>query len=106
MSDNHNHHDNHENHAHHEHKSHTVEYIIVFVALAVLTLLELKIPGLDTKYAYKAAGLVGLAAGKAFIVAYYYMHLKEETRWMKIIAAVPISAAFYAAALILESTYR
>lgn len=103
MSDNHNSHDDHK---HHEHKSHTVEYILVFIALTVLTLLELKIPGLNTLYSYKAAGLVGLAAGKAFIVAYFYMHLKEETKWLKIIAAVPISAAFYAAALIVESMYR
>jgi caa(3)-type oxidase subunit IV len=102
MSDNH----NHDNHAPHEHKSHTVEYVIVFFALALLTLLELKIPGLDTKYAYKAAGLVGLAAGKAFIVAYFYMHLKEETKWMKFIASIPISAAIYATVLIIESSFR
>ena len=103
MSDNHNSHDNHEPH---EHKSHTTEYVIVFVVLTVLTILELQIPNLNTPYSYKAAGLVGLAAGKAFIVAYFYMHLKEETKWLKFIAAVPISAAFYAAALILESSFR
>jgi cytochrome c oxidase subunit 4 len=34
------------------------------------------------------------------------MHLKEETRWMKLIAAIPLSAALYAAALILEAMYR
>jgi cytochrome c oxidase subunit 4 len=34
------------------------------------------------------------------------MHLKEETAWLKYIAAVPISAAFYAAALVLEGMYR
>jgi cytochrome c oxidase subunit 4 len=91
---------------HHEHKSHTKEYVIVFFVLTFLTILELMIPGLKTVYAYKAIGLVGLAIGKACIVAYFYMHLKEETRWMKFIACIPISAALYACALMLESMYR
>jgi cytochrome c oxidase subunit IV len=90
----------------HPHKSHTLEYIIVFVVLTVLTGLELMIPGLNTLYAYKAIGLVGLALAKAFVVAYFYMHLKEETKWLKLIAAVPISAAIYAIVLMLESYYR
>jgi cytochrome c oxidase subunit 4 len=90
----------------HEHKSHTKEYVIVFFVLTFLTVLELMIPGLKTVYMYKAIGLVGLAVGKACIVAYFYMHLKEETRWLKFIAAVPISAAFYAVALMFESIYR
>jgi cytochrome c oxidase subunit IV len=92
--------------AHAEHKSHTKEYIIVFIVLGVLTALELMIPELNTKYAYKAIGLVGLAIAKAFVVAYYYMHLKEETGWLKFIAAIPIMAGVYAVALILESVFR
>ena len=92
--------------AEHHHKSHTVEYVVVFFVLAILTGLELMIPDLNTEYKYKAIGLVGLAVSKAFVVAYFYMHLKEERAWLKIIAAVPISAAVYAAALILESVYR
>jgi cytochrome c oxidase subunit 4 len=96
--------DNHE--TTHKHKSHTTEYIIVFFALTILTVLELMIPGLKTAHAYKATALVFLAVSKALVVAYFYMHLKEETRWMKVIAAVPISAALYAATLILEGMYR
>jgi len=90
----------------HAHKSHTLEYIIVFVALSLLTGLELAIPNLNVAYHLKAIGLVGLALGKAFIVAYFYMHLKEEKGWLKFIAALPILAGFYAVALILESMYR
>lgn len=107
MSD-HNHtqtHNDGHNHAH-VHKSHTKEYVIVFLVLTFLTVLELMIPDLKTAYAYKAAGLIGLAVAKAVIVAYFYMHLKEETRWMKLIACIPISAAFYAVGLVLESMYR
>ena len=90
----------------HAHKSHKAEYIIVFVVLAVLTVLELFIPGLKVPYAYKAAGLVGLAVAKAFVVAYFYTHLKEERGWLKFIAAIPIVAVLYAVGLILESTLR
>jgi caa(3)-type oxidase subunit IV len=95
------------NHNHgHEHPSHTKEYIFIFFLLTALTIVELMIPGLNTPYAYKAIGLIGLAFGKACIVAYFYMHLKEETVWLKLIAAVPLSAVIYAVGLILESHYR
>ncbi|MEA9354568.1 cytochrome C oxidase subunit IV family protein [Bacteriovorax sp. PP10] len=90
----------------HEHKSHTKEYVIVFFVLTFLTLLELMIPGSKIESHHKMIGLIGLAMGKACIVAYFYMHLKEETRWMKLIACIPLSAALYAAGLILESMYR
>ncbi len=91
---------------HSEHKSHTLEYIIVFVVLTVLTGLELMIPGLNVEYKLKAISLVSLALGKAFVVAYFYMHLKEERAWLRIIAAMPILAGLFAVALILESMYR
>lgn len=90
----------------HAHKSHTVEYIIVFVVLSLLTALELAIPDLKVAYHLKAIALVGLAFGKAFVVAYFYMHLKEEKGWLKFIAAIPIFAVMYAIFLILESVYR
>lgn len=91
---------------HPTHKSHTTEYVIVFIVLSLLTGLELMIPGLKTLYLYKAIGLVGLAFGKALVVAFFYMHLKEEKAWLWIIASVPIAAIVYASVLILESMYR
>ncbi len=103
MSDHNHSHDHGHDHAH---KSHTKEYVIIFFILTFLTVVELLIPGLDTPYAYKAAGLIGLAVGKACIVAYFYMHLKEETAWLKFIAAIPVTAVLYAVGLILESAYR
>ena len=90
-----------------QHKSHTKEYLIVFAVLGILTLLELAIPGLkNTAYALKAVSLVGLAIAKAFVVAFFYMHLKDETAWLKFIAAIPMSAALFAIVVILESMYR
>jgi cytochrome c oxidase subunit IV len=89
------------------HKSHVKEYWIIFFVLAFLTVLELIVPSLkNIDYFYRASSLCLLAVGKAFIVAFYYMHLKEETKWMMFIAAIPISAAIYAAVVILESVYR
>ncbi|MDD4973101.1 MAG: cytochrome C oxidase subunit IV family protein [Bacteriovorax sp.] len=90
----------------HVHKSHTTEYIIVFVVLSLLTGLELAIPGLNVEYYLKAISLVGLAFGKAAIVAYFYMHLKEERGWLKFIAMLPIAAVVFAIVIILESIYR
>ncbi|WP_417337215.1 cytochrome C oxidase subunit IV family protein [Halobacteriovorax marinus] len=88
------------------HHSHKKLYIIIFFALAILTVVEIIIPELDIAYYLKASSLVGLALGKAFLVAYFYMHLNEETKWMKWIAAVPCSAFLFAAVLIAESMFR
>lgn len=104
MSDNHAHSHSHE---HHEHKSHKKEYLIIFLILAVLTAIEIwvaEIPGIS-KFG-KGSSLTLLAVGKAFIVAFYYMHLKEETKWLKFIAAVPILAGVYATVLCLEAIYK
>jgi cytochrome c oxidase subunit IV len=91
----------------HVHKSHKKSYIIIFVVLAVLTALEIgvaEIPGISTFT--KGSSLTLLAVGKAFLVAYYYMHLNEETKWMKFIAAIPIMAGVYATVLCLEAIFK
>ena len=99
-----------DNHSHaepHVHKSHKKEYIIIFIVLAVLTALEIwvaEVQGISKMN--KGASLTLLALGKAFLVAYFYMHLKEETKWTKFIAAVPIMAGVYAVVLILEAVYK
>ena len=90
----------------HTHASHTKEYLIVFVILGVLTLMELYIPGMEIAYSMKAIGLTLFALAKAFCVGYFYMHLREEKRWLKFIALIPISAFLYFIMLILESSYR
>lgn len=92
---------------HSEHKSHKKEYFIVFIALAVLTAIEIWVAEIHgiTKMA-KGSALTFLAIGKAFIVAYSYMHLKDETKWMKFVAAVPIMAGVYATVLCLEAIYK
>ncbi len=97
-----------DNHAQtHEHKSHKKEYLWIFLWLAVLTGIEIwvaEVPGISKLL--KGSALTFLAVGKAFMVAFYYMHLKEETKWLRFIAAVPISAAIFATVLCLEAMYK
>ncbi len=87
-------------------KSHFKEYMIIFVALAVLTAIEVVIPELKLSQLWHAGWLTGLALIKAGLVGWYYMHLKEEYTWLKIIALVPVSAFIYAAVVSLETIGR
>ena len=97
----------HSNDPAHAHKSHKKEYIVIFIILALLTAIEIWAAELKALSKFqKGSALTFLAVGKAFIVAYYYMHLKEETKWMKLIAAVPIMAGVYATVLCLEATFK
>jgi cytochrome c oxidase subunit IV len=94
-------------HAKEEHQSHTKEYMIIFVLLAVFTLIELWIPSIKSLSQFaKGVGLTAMACIKAWMVAYFYMHLKDEKLWMKIIALVPISAVLFAYVLVVETMYR
>ncbi len=92
--------------SHKNHKSHKMEYFKVFLVLTALTAVELVIPGMTISHFAKGSSLTFLALGKACIVAWSYMHLKEETKWMKFVAMIPISAFIYAVVVILESLYR
>ncbi len=88
------------------HKSHKKEYFKVFFILTALTIVELIVPAMKISQFAKGSSLTLLALGKACIVGWSYMHLKDETKWMRFIALVPISAFAYAAMVILESLYR
>lgn len=87
-------------------KSHVKEYMAVFGVLALLTVVEIMIPDLPAGRAAKGAGLVAVAAAKAFLVGWFFMHLKDERGWLKGIACVPMAAALFAAAVILDSLHR
>jgi cytochrome c oxidase subunit 4 len=84
------------------------EYFVIFAVLAILTVVEVgvaKIPGID--HTLMAIALVSLAVTKAAIVGLFYMHLKHETRIMKMTVAIPLAApAFYALVLISEAAWR
>ena len=84
------------------------QYLIIFVILGVLTVLELgvvKMPGIPRAAMFIA--LIFLAVSKAAIVGLYYMHLKWETKVLKLTIGIPLATpAFYALVLIAESVWR
>lgn len=92
---------------HSAHKSHKKEYIIIFIVLGVLTVLEIGVAEINGIGKFvKGSSLTLLAVAKALLVAMYYMHLKEETRWLKFIAAIPILAAVFATVVCLEGYFK
>ena len=80
-------------------------YIWIFVVLAVLTAVEVW-AALTLGGTAKWLLLIILAATKAGCVGYWYMHLKQEMPWLKMIALLPLTAAVYAIVLINEVAAR
>jgi cytochrome c oxidase subunit 4 len=82
------------------------EYIIIMFVLAALTLIEVGWAKWFTGMA-KNGGLVLMAIAKAMIVALFYMHLKSETRSLKLVIGIPLLFPFlYAVVLMAESVAR
>jgi hypothetical protein len=104
-------------------------YFKIFLALGILTVVEIAIPILTNKYGYENAtdaartaeqvglfnvftphwsstALYFLSFAKASLVGLFFMHLKFETKWLKFIAILPGIAAFYALMLCAEAFYR
>jgi caa(3)-type oxidase subunit IV len=91
----------------HGHKPNIKEYLWIFVILAVLTLLEVVLAQIGINKALLGVALVGLALTKAAIVGLYYMHLKSETRVLKLTVALPLAApTLYAVVLMAEAAWR
>ncbi len=82
------------------------EYIIIMFVLAILTVVEVGLAKYTTGFT-KNGGLVALALAKALLVALFYMHLKSETRSLKLVIGVPLLFPFlYAVVLMAESVAR
>jgi caa(3)-type oxidase subunit IV len=94
--------------AHKHHAPNYKEYFAIFVVLFVLTVLEVgvtKVPGIAHKL--MAFALVGMALTKAAFVGLYYMHLKDETKGLKLTVAIPLAVpALYAFVLITDAAWR
>src|SRR5262249_14858179 len=109
-------HDDHAHDAHgdhgaaagHGHKVDRAEYWKIFVVLFVLTILEVGIAQLKSiPHSLVVIGLVGLAVTKAACVGLFYMHLKHETKYLKMTVFLPFTApAIYALVLIAEGAWR
>jgi cytochrome c oxidase subunit 4 len=92
----------------HGHAPNYREYFMVFGVLFALTVLEVavtKVPGINRKL--MALSLVGIALTKAAFVGLFYMHLKHETKILKLTVALPMAApTIYALVLISEAAWR
>jgi cytochrome c oxidase subunit IV len=84
------------------------QYLVVFVVLAVLTVVELGValsPAIPKPAVVVA--LVTLAISKAALIALFYMHLRFETRILRLTVFGPLVApAVYGIVLIAETAWR
>ena len=65
-------------------------YINVFVALTVLTVIEVVVAALPLDQTVTIAILVILAILKAALVVLYYMHLRYDSPWYWAMLIIPI----------------
>lgn len=83
------------------------EYFAVFGALCVLTALEIGVYYTHISQGLMISALILLALAKAGAVALFFMHLKLETRVLRIVVfSPPALVAIYALVLILENSWR
>jgi cytochrome c oxidase subunit IV len=73
---------------------HKEPYMKIFWALLVLTLAEVGIFYLHLGKVYLVTALVLMALMKAFLVAWYFMHLRFERWTLMILALIPLALAF------------
>ena len=76
---------------------HKRPYVVVFVILAVVTLVELNVNNFGLPHLETIAILVVLATAKASLVVAYYMHLRYEPRWL---ALIPLAGLALVAVLV------
>ena len=82
-------------------RKHTKAYVLVFVALAILTVLTVAASKLDLGTGLGIALAMAIASVKASLVACYFMHLVSERGL--ILWVLILSAVFLAALLLLPS---
>ncbi len=70
-------------------------YAVIFVALFVLTILELYVNRLFAEKSAQVAVLVALMLAKASLVVLYYMHLRWESRVLRWLIIIPFFAAVF-----------
>ena len=83
-------------------------YLVAFAVLVALTLVEIgvvKSGGIPHRAAVVA--LIAIATAKAALIALFYMHLRYETRILKLTVLAPLVApAVYGLLLMLDAAWR
>ncbi|HEU4384938.1 MAG TPA: cytochrome C oxidase subunit IV family protein [Anaeromyxobacteraceae bacterium] len=83
-------------------------YLAAFAVLVALTLVEIGVVR-SGGIAHRAAviALVAIAAAKAALIALFYMHLRYETRILKVTVLGPLLApAVYGLVVMLDAAWR
>ncbi len=79
-------------------------YVYVFIALAVVTLIEVYVSQLSIASVERISVLVVLATFKASLVVAYYMHLKYEPRWLMLVPFGALALVFVLVAALTASS--
>lgn len=70
-------------------------YVYVFLALAIITLIEVYVSGLNSlANTDRITILIVLAVTKGSLVVGYYMHLRYEPRWLMLIPFAALALVF------------
>ena len=77
---------------HAAHSSNLGKYIAVFLGLGVLTAIEVTV-AIIIHVSNALPILLALAAAKAALVALFFMHLKDDTKWFSFIFIFPMLLA-------------
>ncbi len=100
-----------------EHHASRKASLVTFLVLVALTVLEVLLamtrikgsidydPGISGDAVFR--GLVLLAAANGFLVLFYFMNLRFESKTMKLMVAIPLAfPVLYALVLIAEAIWR
>ncbi len=82
-------------------------YLTIFVGLSLMTLGQVLIfeyAGLSTLVNSVIQTIIGSV--KVILVAYYFMHLKDESLWLKFFATIPLFALLYTVFVAVETIVR
>lgn len=86
------------------------QYLIIFIALFVLTIVEVlivEVPWLEARKGMMILALTALAVYKAFLVLWFFMHLKHDAKPMRVgIVYCALFPVLYALGLIAEGIWR
>ncbi|MDH4467821.1 MAG: cytochrome C oxidase subunit IV family protein [Bacteriovoracaceae bacterium] len=87
-------------------KKSALMHLSLFLVLIVVTLAQLYLKSQNYEHLTNAFLQTAMALFKVFIVAFYFMHLKEEAMWLKFIAILPVFAVLYTVFVVVESIVR
>ncbi|MBE2268050.1 MAG: cytochrome C oxidase subunit IV family protein [Anaerolinea sp.] len=77
-------------------------YTVVFITLAVITIIEVVIAEIVPEGALKTVPLLVLSLGKAVMVVLFYMHLREDSRIFALALILPLLIALVSALFLLS----